>query len=131
MPVLHRYLRSASVAILVAASVAATGAQRPRTAVPSSPDDKTIVHVLNRIGFGPGPGDVQRIRETGLGAYIEQQLQPERLPDAAIDARLAGFETLRMSSRELAEKYYVPAQMQRREAQRTGMKPAPGMNQGE
>ena len=30
--------------------------------------DKAIVHVLNRIGFGPRPGDVERVRAIGLAA---------------------------------------------------------------
>ena len=39
------------------------------------------VHVLNRLGFGPRPGDVERVLETGISAYIEGQLAPERIPD--------------------------------------------------
>jgi uncharacterized protein (DUF1800 family) len=97
------------------------GSSRPvesRSAVPAAPDDKTIVHVLNRLGFGPGPGDVERVRRIGLTAYIEQQLRPESLPDTAIAGRLASFSTLQMSTQELAEKYYIPAQMERRQRQR-------------
>jgi uncharacterized protein (DUF1800 family) len=86
-------------------------------AVPVNPDDKTLSHVLNRIGFGPAPGDVEEVRRIGLAKYIEQQLQPERIDDAAMTARLAGFETLTKSARELAEAYFIPAQMERRRAQ--------------
>jgi uncharacterized protein (DUF1800 family) len=86
--------------------------------MPASPDDKTIVHVLNRLGFGPAPGDVDRVRQMGLEAYIESQLHPARIPDTAMAARLAGFETLAMSTRQLAQDYYLPAIMQRRQAQR-------------
>ena len=49
--------------------------------VPAHPADKTIVHVLNRLGFGPAPGDVDRIRRMGLDKYIDQQLRPETLID--------------------------------------------------
>ena len=87
------------------------------SAVPAHPDDQTIVHVLNRLGFGAAPGDIARVRRVGLNTYIEQQLRPEGLPDAAMAARLSGFETLSKSSRELAEDYFVPAQMERRRAQ--------------
>ena len=44
--------------------------------IPAHPDDKTIVHVLNRLGFGPAPGDVERLRRMGLDKYIDQQLRP-------------------------------------------------------
>ena len=58
--------------------VAANG---PASAVPARPDDKTIIHVLNRIGFGPRPGDVERVRAIGLQAYIDQQLHPNAYED--------------------------------------------------
>jgi uncharacterized protein (DUF1800 family) len=91
-----------------------------RQPVPDSPDDKTIVHFLNRLGFGPAPGDLERVRRMGLAAYIDQQLQPERLPDAALRDRLAAFPTLGMTTRELARRYYVPALMERQRRQRDG-----------
>src|SRR5262245_53727240 len=71
-----------------------------RSAVPANPDDKAVIHVLNRIGFGPRTGDVERVRQLGLGGYIEQQLHPERLADAAMTTRLEGFTTLTKSTRE-------------------------------
>jgi uncharacterized protein (DUF1800 family) len=93
----------------------ATGQQ---SQVPVAPDDRTIVHVLNRIGFGPAPGDIARVRQTGLEAYIEQQLHPERIADSALASRLAALPTLTRSTRELAEDYFLPAQMARLQQQR-------------
>src|SRR3954471_15600914 len=84
--------------------------------VPSRPDDRTILHVLNRVGFGARPGDVQRVRDIGLAAYIDRQLHPERIPDSELAARLAGFETVGKTSRQLAEEYFEPAQRARQEA---------------
>ncbi len=114
--------RFAQVATLTAIGMAVTGlagqAGQPRSAVPQKPDDRAIVHVLNRIGFGPAPGDLERVRTIGLSAYIDQQLQPERLDDSRMAARLAAFETLSKSTQEMAQQYYLPAQMARREAQR-------------
>ena len=86
-------------------------------AVPAHPDDKTVVHVLNRIGFGPAPGDVEKVRQIGLEKFIDRQLHPEQIGDDGIAARLAPLETLTKSSRELADSYFVPAQMERRRAQ--------------
>jgi uncharacterized protein (DUF1800 family) len=84
------------------------------SAVPRNPDDKTIAHVLNRLGFGPAPGDIERVRTIGLDKYIDQQLRPESLADQRMTSRLAGFDTLTRSSRELADDYFMPAQMERR-----------------
>jgi uncharacterized protein (DUF1800 family) len=92
-------------------------AQKRGPSVPDSPDDRTIVHVLNRIGFGPAPGDIARVRSIGLAKYIEQQLHPERMSNVAIETRLSGFQTLQKSTQELAQDYFVPALMQRRRAQ--------------
>jgi uncharacterized protein (DUF1800 family) len=111
--------RTALAVLLVAAAAGAGGAQGSGTAVPAAADSKTIAHVLNRLGFGPAPGDIDRVRRAGLAAHIERQLHPERIPDARMATRLAGFETLEMSTRQLAEVYYLPALMQRREAKRT------------
>jgi uncharacterized protein (DUF1800 family) len=75
-------------------------------ALPS--DDKTIIHVLNRVGFGPRPGDLERVRAMGLQTYLEQQLHPERMADTAMDARLAGFTTVGLNSREISEQFEQP-----------------------
>jgi uncharacterized protein (DUF1800 family) len=77
--------------------------------------DKTIVHVLNRVAFGPGPGDLERVRAIGVTRYIDDQLHPERLTDAGMEARLAGLQTLRLTSREIAEQFEIP-QLQARRA---------------
>jgi hypothetical protein len=98
----------------LAASFGAVSAQGRGAA----PDARTVVHVLNRLGFGPAPGDVERVQRMGLQAYVDEQLNPSRLPDEQLAVRLAGFETLTLSTRELAERYYLPAVQQRRQAQR-------------
>jgi uncharacterized protein (DUF1800 family) len=81
-------------------------------------DDTTVVHVLNRLGFGPTPTAIERVKRMGVGAYIEEQLHPARIDDGAMTARLAGFTTITKSTRDLAEDYFVPAMMERREQQR-------------
>src|SRR5437588_9337710 len=70
--------------------------------------DQAIVHVLNRIGFGPAPGDVDRVRAIGLTKYVEKQLRPDHIPDSAMEGRLKGLPSIDMSSREIAEKYELP-----------------------
>ena len=105
---------------VIAAPAVAPRAETPRSAVPAQPDPATIVHVLNRIGFGPSPGDVGRVGEMGLARYIDQQLEPSLLDDRQMAERLAGFTTLKMSAAELAEQYFLPAQEERQAAARAG-----------
>ena len=77
-------------------------------------DRQKALHVLNRLAFGPKPGDVDRLLATGIDVWIEQQLNPERIPDRVVDARLESYETLKMSSGELLQQYYVPVLQARR-----------------
>src|SRR5512134_842809 len=107
--------RSGTVAILAAAVTVSGGLlQAQKSAVPSRPDARTVAHVLDRIGFGARPGDVARIQKTGLAAYIDQQLHPERIADGALSARLSEFTTLSMSTSELNEQFFRPADEARR-----------------
>jgi len=62
-----------------------------------------VVHVLNRITFGPRPGDVDAVQKMGLHTYIEQQLHPESIDDSAVESQLAGFDLLQMSPQQLAQ----------------------------
>jgi uncharacterized protein (DUF1800 family) len=109
-----KFTRSA-VAILAAAALTAGSSG---SAVPAKPDDKTILHVLNRIGYGARPGDVERVRQVGLAAYIDQQLHSDRVADAGMAARLAGLQTLNKSSQQLADEYFVPALQVRQQVKR-------------
>src|SRR3569833_2405256 len=43
-------------------------------------EDLQATHVLNRLGYGPRPGDIAAVRRMGIGNYIEQQLQPSSIP---------------------------------------------------
>jgi uncharacterized protein (DUF1800 family) len=122
----HSSSRLVPLLILVAGLTAAPLASGTgKSAVPANPDERTIVHVLNRIGFGARPGDVARVREIGLQAYIDQQLQPSRISDAALVPRLEGFDTLGKSSRDIAGEYYEPAVRARQAAKAAGADAAP------
>ncbi|MEO8522261.1 MAG: DUF1800 domain-containing protein [Acidobacteriota bacterium] len=114
-------LRFFPLALLVIAFSGAPRAEIPLattqpSAVPEQPDTATIVHVLNRTGFGPAPGDLERVRALGLARYIDQQLHPSQIGDGPMAARLADLTTLGMSAAEIAEQYFVPAEMERRKA---------------
>jgi len=65
------------------------------------PEQKRALQALNRLSFGPRPGDVHRVTEMGVDKWIDQQLHPEKIDDSALEARLAAFRTLRMDTREI------------------------------
>src|SRR5688500_15637679 len=68
--------------------------------------DKQVIHALNRLTFGPRPGDVDRVRRVGVEQWIRRQLQPDLIPAAAaLDARLQTLETLQLASWQILEKY--------------------------
>jgi len=117
------YKVSLALAPVLALTLAGAGPSDVRAAAYPS-DDKTILHVLNRIGFGARPGDVERVRATGLQKYIDQQLHPERIADSAMAAHLAGLNTLTLSSSEIMEQYEKPTreaqQAKKREAASAG-----------
>ena len=83
----------------------------------ASASDRAIVHVLNRIGYGPRPGDIERVRALGLQRYVDEQLHPERISDNGMAARLAPLSTVAMSSREIAERFELPTIERRQERQ--------------
>ena len=77
--------------------------ERP-TAVQMDPR-KQAVHVLNRLTFGPRPGDVDQVMASGVDKWIDQQLHPDKIDDGALDARLSPFRTLRMNTHEIVENF--------------------------
>ncbi len=77
-------------------------------------EDEAILHALNRLAFGPRPGDLERVRQMGLERWIRQQLDPESLPDDPVSRRLEPLTTLRMSPAELLERYPSPQAAARR-----------------
>jgi len=81
-------------------------------------EDQAITHALNRLAYGPHPGDVERIRQMGLERWIDQQLNPETIDDSALENRLdEKYVTLSMSPRELAEKFPTAAQIAKQEGE--------------
>jgi uncharacterized protein (DUF1800 family) len=71
-------------------------------------EQKRALHALNRLAFGPRPGDLERVTAMGVDKWIDQQLHPDKIDDHAVDARLAPFRTLRMDTRELVENFPPP-----------------------
>jgi uncharacterized protein (DUF1800 family) len=100
------------------------GTTAPRGAAAPA-DEAAVVHVLNRVTFGPRPEDVARVRDMGIAEYIDEQLRPERIADPGMDGRLAGLETLGLTSRDIAERYERPLFDMRRDRRQTQPGAAP------
>jgi uncharacterized protein (DUF1800 family) len=111
-------------------------------------EDEAILHALNRLGYGPTPGEVDHVKQIGLETWINQQLHPESIDDSALDARLSKFSTLSMSSQQLlsqfpppqlaarragetVEQYKQQLAAQRRAAMANSMAESPAMNGGD
>jgi uncharacterized protein (DUF1800 family) len=99
--------------LALATSVALSGALALCSIVAARTDALTpqerALHALNRLGFGPRPGDVERVVHMGAPAYVELQLHPERISDGRVEARIAGLPTLGMSNVELYARFEAPA----------------------
>jgi uncharacterized protein (DUF1800 family) len=73
--------------LLLVAAVVAGASVAPRAAdIPN--DAAAVEHALNRLAYGARPGDVEKVRQMGLSAWIEQQLDPARIDDTALPSRL-------------------------------------------
>jgi uncharacterized protein (DUF1800 family) len=77
-------------------------------------DDAAILHALNRLTYGPRPGDVDRVKAMGLQKWIELQLTPSRIDNSALDAKLQRLETLTLDSETIQREYAAPAMAERR-----------------
>jgi uncharacterized protein (DUF1800 family) len=82
-------------------SPAATKTARPAALT----DRERVIHALNRLTFGPRPGDVDAVVAKGLDAWIEDQLHPESIDDSALNARLGPYATTRMNPKQLAQTF--------------------------
>jgi uncharacterized protein (DUF1800 family) len=102
--------------LLTIAAVSLAAVTLPLSGDATGPFDKRlspeqqIVHALNRLTFGPRPGDVEEVRRIGLAKWIELQLHPNQIPEnPALEAKLKPLETLRMDLAEVV-KQYTPGQ---------------------
>ena len=72
-------------------------------------DDQKILQALNRLTFGPRPGDVQNVKSMGLKKWIDRQLHPEGIAEnPVLEEKLRTLDTLTMSGGELVRNYPTP-----------------------
>jgi uncharacterized protein (DUF1800 family) len=108
-----------SYAIVAAAVIASACASNPSpstTAAGNAPaDTAAIVHLLDRVTFGARVADVKGVQQIGVAAFLDEQLNPERIPDTALEARLADLRALQITSRRFFTDYYQPMSIARQE----------------
>lgn len=65
-----------------------------------------LLHLLNRLSYSPRPQDVERARQLGFEAYVDEQLNPESIPDADMDERLEKMPILFMDRKTIYQTNY-------------------------
>jgi uncharacterized protein (DUF1800 family) len=86
---------------------------------PLTPEQRSV-HLLSRTSFGPTRETIRRVNEIGIRAYLDEQLQPEKISDNFVEEKIAALKTMRLSSRDLIELYPPP-----QKAREQGMAMAP------
>src|SRR5580765_1477638 len=107
--------RAAGVAAIAGLATVLASPASEFSAKPELTQQEKAIHVLNRLGFGPRPGDVDRVLAMGLPEYIDRQLKPEGIPDDAVAAAMKRYPTLEMTTADILEKFERPLREARRE----------------
>ena len=84
---------------------ASPGPRRGPTAGGQVKSESRTLHALNRLTFGPRPGDVAAVDAMGLSNWFEMQLNPAKIDDSALNARLAMYPAMQLRQAELMAKY--------------------------
>jgi uncharacterized protein (DUF1800 family) len=111
--------------LCLASAVSVAGAQVSTTTVPghAAPNasaqnqellpDEQVQQVLNRLTFGPRPGDAEKVRAMGIDKWIDLQLHPERIPDPQSESLLSKYSIYSMSTGDIVHDYGIVQQLQR------------------
>src|SRR5580704_6665840 len=90
--------------LAVFALVLCLGARSPKLS-----KDEQVIHALNRLTFGPRPGDVEAVGKMGVKKWIDLQLHPERIVEnSELAQKLAPLESLRLSQADTERTYPNP-----------------------
>ncbi|MBB5190840.1 uncharacterized protein (DUF1800 family) [Silvimonas terrae] len=83
----------------------------PATCLAAPATQAQALYVLNRVAYGPAPGDVARVMASGVDRYLDDQLHPERTPlPTALQQQLGALQTTRLSQDELIRQFRAAAQ---------------------
>ena len=89
-------------------AAAGAPAKKKKTVVAQIKGDERVLHALNRMTFGPRPGDMAAVEAMGLDAWFERQLNPASIDDSALDAKLEAFPAMQLSQDELMRRLPNP-----------------------
>src|SRR5262245_123333 len=81
---------------------------KAKNAARSLTSEQKVIHLLNRITFGPRPGDLDRVMKMGWQKYLDEQLHPEQIADGVVETKLKELESIHLDNRELANNYARP-----------------------
>src|SRR6476620_12584920 len=109
--VLHSLVAWLAIALLLSQSIVSFADNTKDAKAKKLTEEQRIVHVLNRLGFGARPGDVERVKAIGVENYINQQLNPDKIADIVAENKVKDLSSLSMSTAELYEKYPQPGQL--------------------
>ncbi|HLW76687.1 MAG TPA: DUF1800 family protein, partial [Bryobacteraceae bacterium] len=71
--------------------------------------DDQVLHAVDRLTFGPRPGDVAAVKKMGVKKWIDLQLHPERIKEnPELESKLAPLESLRLTQAQTASSYPNP-----------------------
>jgi uncharacterized protein (DUF1800 family) len=86
----------------------ALGDKDTRSGAKALTDEQKALHVLNRLGFGARPGDVEKVKAMGIQKYIDQQLNAPAVNDATAENKWKSIEVFNLTTAELFAKYPNP-----------------------
>ena len=75
--------------------------------------DEQIQQVLNRLTFGPRPGDAEKVRAMGIDKWIDLQLNPERIPDPAGDDVIRNYSVFSTPTGDIVREFEDLQRLQR------------------
>jgi len=82
---------------------------READAGPALTERERATHALNRMAFGPRPGQVDRVMEMGVENWMRMQLDPASIDDVYVDEFIAErAKTLSMTNGDLFRTYRPP-----------------------
>jgi uncharacterized protein (DUF1800 family) len=84
-------------------------------------DSADAAHLLDRMAFGPRPGDIAHVQAVGIGGWLEEQLNPARIDDSAGEAALAPYREALRDPTDLFEAFVPTRAAQLDSAQRRQM----------
>src|SRR2546422_5074854 len=105
--------------LMLAAAVASLGArhaaprQSPPRQLPALTPHDSALHALDRLAYGPRPGEVDAVAAGGVMNWIDRQLSPDQVDDRLVAARAATFRILRYDSGDLASLYAAASEERR------------------